>query len=319
MFKTVSEIHSKTGKNRVYLFADMVICGFKYSAGYSDYKLCEFYNLNSEQRATYITRGINNRVVSLLNNPEFRYIFEDKKIFLETFKDYIKRDWLCLEDTSLKEFKEFLKKHDSMIIKPLDESCGHGIQKLFRKDFSSDEELFDYIIKSGSKLVEEYVIQHPDISNIYPYSVNTYRIVTCLTDDESHVLYAFIRIGNGGSVVDNINAGGMAAPIGIETGIITYPGYDKDGNTYDVHPMTQTKIVGYKLPYWQESVELCLKAAHVVKEVGYVGWDVTVTENGPQLIEGNPFPGHDILGLPAHTPNKISLLPRYKQFIKELR
>ena len=67
MFRAIDTVHERSGKNRVYIFFDMIHCGVKYGAGYSDYKLAEFYNLNRKQRATYITRGINNRLVSLLN------------------------------------------------------------------------------------------------------------------------------------------------------------------------------------------------------------------------------------------------------------
>ena len=37
LFETVGAVHEKSGKNRVYLFYDIVRCGFKYSAGYSAY------------------------------------------------------------------------------------------------------------------------------------------------------------------------------------------------------------------------------------------------------------------------------------------
>ena len=87
MFATVNYIHKKTGKSSIWLFFDMVKCGLKYGAGYKDYKLAEFYNLTDAQRSTYVTRGINNTIVSLLNDREYYHIFEDlsgrKSTFLE--------------------------------------------------------------------------------------------------------------------------------------------------------------------------------------------------------------------------------------------
>ena len=56
----------------------------------------------------------------------------------------------------------------------------------------------------------------------------------------------------------------------------------------------------------------------MVPQVGYVGWDIAVTENGPLIIEGNHFPGHDILQMPPHVPDKIGMLPTFKKYIKEL-
>ena len=51
LFDTVKQVHKLSGKPRAAILADIVSCGFKYGAGYKDYLLCEFYNLNSEQRA----------------------------------------------------------------------------------------------------------------------------------------------------------------------------------------------------------------------------------------------------------------------------
>lgn len=48
-------------------------------------------------------------------------------------------------------------------------------------------------------------------------------------------------------------------------------------------------------------------------QVGIVGWDVCVTDNGPLLIEGNDFPGHDIYQLPPHRTNGIGVLPKFKR------
>ena len=172
------------------------------------------------------------------------------------------------------------------------------------------------VIQAG--IIEEVICQHPAISAIYPHSVNTYRIVTVLRDGVAHVVYGFIRIGNGSQFVDNINAGGMAAPIDPETGVIQYAAYDKNRHCYDIHPATGHPIVGVSLPYWKEAVEMCLSAAQVIPQLGYIGWDIAVTENGPQLIEGNEFPGHDILQMPPHVPDKIGMLPRFRKFLQEL-
>ena len=69
---------------------------------------------------------------------------------------------------------------------------------------------------------------------------------------------------------------------------------------------------------FKEAVELVKEAAKVIPEVAYVGWDVAVTENGPLIIEGNHFPGHDILQMPPHVPDKIGMLPTFKKYIKGL-
>lgn len=318
MFATVAFLHKKTGKSSIWLFFDMVMCGLRYGAGYNDYRICEFYNLTRQQRETYVTRGVNNRIVQLMNRKDHFHLMDNKCEFNELFADYIHRGWLNMETATDEQFAAFMERRERIITKPMDDTCGHGVEILHKGDFADLKAMRQRLSELNSGLIEDVIVQHPDVSRLYPHAVNTYRIVTIYAEGKANVVYAFIRMGNGGRPVDNINAGGMAAPINLDTGIIEYPAFDKDSNYFDAHPATGCPIVGYQLPYWQESLDMCLRAAAVVPQIGYAGWDIAVSEDGPQLIEGNPFPGHDILQMPPHVPDKVGMLPRFKQFVKGL-
>ena len=93
LFRTVGKVHKITGKNSVGILADVVKCGLKYGAGFNDYLLCEFYNLTDAQRATYITRSVNNTLVSLLNDREYYHFFDNKSEFYTTFGKSAASGW----------------------------------------------------------------------------------------------------------------------------------------------------------------------------------------------------------------------------------
>ena len=247
--KTAETVARRSGKSKIAVMADMLFCGLRYGCGLSDYRLYHFDTLTGAQRKTYMTRGYNNRVVKLVNDPENHVLFDNKVRFLKKFGEYAGRDWLDLQTAGPADFIKFLDGKDEIIVKPLSGSCGKGIEKLKKADFESPEKMFETIRDSGFGLAEECLVQHPDISAIYPLSVNTLRIVTIYTDSKVHVLYAFIRIGNHGAVVDNLNSGGMCAPIDVETGVISHPGYDRDETVYEKHPYTGTEIVGRQIPH----------------------------------------------------------------------
>lgn len=317
-FRTINEVAAESGKSRIFLFFDIVYCGLKYGAGYRDYAVCKWYGLTRAQRETYVTRAINNSIARLKNDRAYNHYFDKKQDFNKEFARYIKRKWLYTPESTFAQFEEMMTDLDQVIIKPCDATCGEGVEKISKADFGSLEEMYEYITSKGAYMIEEVIKQHEAISKLYPYSINTLRIVTVLNENGANVVYAFIRIGNNMKVVDNINSGGMCAPIDLETGIITHVGYDKDGNTYECHPITGTRIVGYQIPMWQQSLDMCTEAAMIVPQVGYIAWDVAVTPDGPCFVEGNNMPGHDILQLPPHVPDKIGMLPRFKEFIKEL-
>lgn len=310
-FNTINKVHQKTKKNKLSIFIDIINCGIKYQAGHIDYNLFEMYNLNNEERKTIITRGINNEILKKYNDQTKSYIFEDKAIFNKLYDKYLKRDWLYLND-NLEEFQNFIQNKEEVIVKPLSLSCGKGVEIIKIKEHNP-KDLYEHLIKTERYLVEDVAIQHEAISKIYPKSVNTVRIVTL----NKKVVAAFIRFGNLGNIVDNFNHNGMVTRVNIETGIVEYPALDKKENVYEIHPYTNEKIIGLKIPMWEKVKELCIEATEVTPEIGYIGWDVCVGEKEPFLIEGNDFPGHDLYQLPIHRKNGIGLLPTFKKAMED--
>ena len=311
MFEKIDSIHKKTGKSKIYLLYDMQKCARKYGAGYMDYDLFEMYNLNKEQRDTYITRGRNNEIVRKYNNKEYFHIFENKDEFNTLFKDYIKRDWIKVKDTPKEKVIAFMEKHNEFMAKPIDGGCGHGIEKINTSNYKSLDEVYDKLTEGNNDFeLEEVIKQHPEVSKIYPDAINTVRVVTILKDNVPHVICAYFRIGNG-KYVDNFNSGGMVAPVNELTGEVVDRAIDKKKNLYENHPQTGAKIKGFKFPDWDKAISMCKEASKVVPQMGYIGWDVCFTPNGPIFVEGNEFPGHDIYQLPEHTPNKIGMMPKF--------
>ena len=314
MLKTANMLHKKTGKSRIWLLADMAKCAARYNAGYIDYKIAEMYRLNDAQRATQITRGISNSIVARMNDKKFWHFFDNKTEFNQLFSAQVKRGWLNLLEASEEDFAKFLEGRGDIICKPIDGSSGQGILKCTPEEYGDPKALYQRLREAGIGIVEDKVIQHPAIAALCPTSVNTIRVATLLGDKKEGIVYAYIRIGNG-KVMDNVDCGGMAAPVDIETGVITGVGANKAGETYEIHPMTGTKIPGTQIPYWEDVKTMCLDAMHVVPQVRFVAWDVAITEDGPVFIEGNSFPSHAIPQFAAHFPDGIGILPRFEEFI----
>ena len=311
-FNTLNDVHKKTGKNKVYIFFDMIICGFKYQAGYIDYNLFEMYNMNRYERSTVITRGINNEIIKKYNDPEYMKIFNDKIKFNERFNKYLKRDWLELTGNNKKEFAKFCEKHPKFVAKPTKESCGKGVEIID----STDKKIYDLyndLYNNKQILVEEIAVQCKKLSDLHPDSINTLRVVTL----KGTVVTALLRIGNNHNNVDNFNHEGLCVPIDIEDGIVKYQAIDKKGNLYEKHPITKKEIVGFKVPKWNEVKKICEQAALEIPQVGYIGWDVCVTKDDICFIEANEFPGHDLYGLPPHRTNNIGLLPKFQEAMKK--
>ena len=246
MFHKINNIHQKTGKSRISIFNDMRKCAVKYGAGYSDYDLFEMYNLTEDERDTYITRGRNNDLIKKYNNPEYGHFFRNKTEFNTLFKKYVKRDWIIAKYAMKDKVLDFINKHQVFMAKPINGTCGKGIEKINLKDYSNALEVYEYLTSDNKEFeLEELIIQGKEVNKIYPDAVNTVRIVTILDDfDTPHVICAYFRIGNG-KHVDNFNSGGMVAPVDEETGIVIDKAIDKNKNLYDKHPLTNAQIKGF--------------------------------------------------------------------------
>ena len=314
MLKTADMLHKKCGKSRIWLLLDMVKCAAKYNAGYVDYKITEMYRLNDAQRKTQITRGISNSIVAKMNDKKFWHFFDNKTEFNELFSRQVNRSWINLTTATKEQFAAFLKDRGDIICKPIDGSSGQGIVKRTPESYGDPDALYEELKQLGIGIVEDKVIQHEAISALCPTSVNTIRVATLLGDKKEGIVYAYIRIGNG-KVMDNVDCGGMAAPVDIETGVISSVGANKAGETYEFHPMTGTRIPGTQIPYWAEVKNMCLEAMKAVPQVRFVAWDVAITPDGPVFIEGNSFPSHAIPQFAAHFPDGIGILPRFEEFI----
>lgn len=317
MNKVIKDVHERSGKSRIATFFDILYCMKKYGAGYFDYEIFAFYNLNKEQRKTFVTRMWSKKFMEFMNDPVYCDLLDNKDEFYEKFKDYIGRGFINLKTASKEEVKGFVSTRKQLFGKVKDGECGHGCERLEVSDFKDFDALYSYLMEHFDT-VEDVIINHPALAKLYPNAVNSMRIITVLDKNKvPHCIYIVQKMGLNGSVIDN-NC--LFTPVDMKTGKLKYVAHSGDttkGIIYEEHPNTHIKLVGYQIPYVKEAVDMCLKAALVVPQVRYIGWDVAITENGPVIIEGNNYCAHDFWQLPPHTPDKIGMIPTIKKYIPE--
>ncbi len=318
MKTAIKAVHEKSGKNSIKIFFDMLWCAKKYGAGYYDYQIFAFYNLNKEQRKTYVTRLISKKFNTFMNDYDYAHFLENKDEFNDLYNKYIGRGFVRMKTATKSEVEKFVSEREYIFCKLQDKECGIGCERIKVSDFESFDALYDYLIEKGFCTIEENIQQHPALNKLYSNAVNSMRVITVLDSKQvPHCLYVVQKMGLGGSVIDN-NC--LFTPVDIETGKIKYPAHSGDttkGIIYTEHPDTHVKLQGYQLPFVKEAVNMCLEAAKVVPQIRYVGWDVAITPNGPAIIEGNTYCAHDFWQLPPHTPDGIGMLPAIKKYIPE--
>jgi len=277
-------------------FKARILCG---CTGIEFY-LFGIYKNGIEAGKKFITAEYNKKMKTRYCNWEEEYIdfFKNKGIFNKEFKNFITRKWFLNDEVTFEEFLEKAAGLDKIIYKPIDGLEGRGI-RIF--DLPEGQvalrEVYNELINEPKGIVEQFIVQHPDISAIYPNAVNTIRVMSFLDGDKGKVLNAVMKFATY-SNVDNYYQGGLAVGVDVETGKLCTDGVDYEGNIYKIHPYSGRQLKGFQIPFWKELVEMIGEAAKVHPEQPYIGWDVSITPKGPEIVEGNNRQGAYLIQYP---------------------
>ncbi len=230
------------------------------------------------------------------------------------------QDWGVTEDgkplKSMLDLKELLQKHigQKVCFKMV---VGHGGQgfKAFeimengtelmahhlstQQDYSLPE-LVNLLQDENSAgwVIEDYIQQHPGMAEFNPTSLNTIRMFVYENNQGECVpLGSYLRIGAEGSLIDNLEGGGFGVEVDHRTGELIK---DCIFCISDDHPLLfpdkdTATIKGNRIPFWKEAEEMGLKALRCYPNTRFLGLDISITEEGPVMIEMNILPSY--LGL----------------------
>lgn len=195
--------------------------------------------------------------------------------------------------------EDFVKNNNvDSYVKLIDGECANGVFQVQIKDSvivvdgaSTSLDDFKKLIEKGKFLVQERIYQHEKMSAIYPNATNSVRITSLYDKKTNDVIFlpCFLKIGLGNMTVDNWAVGGLIVGLDVNTGKLREwayykPGYGKKTQS---HPDTGVVFKDFEIPFFNEAKEL-IRAYHMqLKEVHSIGWDITITPEGPCIIEGN--------------------------------
>lgn len=288
--KYLGYVSRKTQKSRFAIARDAVHSVFRYNISLKDYFSFKFSELDPVDREKWAGTGFMYEYQLQMNPKGSRIVLEDKILFLKYFNDLIKRQYLPVTNKGpdLKSLTKLLGNPSGrLVLKNSLGQTGSQVEIISCNEFTP-ESLQGYMKRKKYNLIEEYVFQHPDLNSLSSSGLNTVRIITQLDNGLFYIVGTRLRVSVN-SPVDNLAAGNLAAPVETKTGVVNGPGVFSDITKEPVirHPVTGERIEGFTIPYWKEILILVENAARRVPDNRSVGWDIAVTPEGPELIEGN--------------------------------
>jgi len=246
-----------------------------------------------------------------LNRAEWRYAYTDKNMF-ERILDINRvqkeidvnipetiisnMNGILFVNGKISDFEDavdaVVNHYSDMIIKPTVETCqGHGVAKIEYEGIARKnivELLKNYRV---NYVVQNAVVQHPDLKAFNETSVNTIRLTTYRDfHGKIKVIQVLQRFGGKGSIFDNASAGGTFCAIHSDG---TY-----DRTVHKFHTLKTSRLddsLPQRVPYFEKIVSVCEYMHNQLPMFDIVAWDMTVTPEGhPYIIEYNICPAPEL-------------------------
>ena len=139
-------------------------------------------------------------------------------------------------------------------------------------------------------LFQEMLRPHPEVAALCGPRLSTVRLIVLLEQGEPAVSHALWKIPVGDNPADNFwRPGNLLAGLNAADGrvIRVVQGAGAAQVELERHPDTEQPLVGAVLPDWAALTELCWRAARAFPGLRMQAWDVALTERGPVLVEVN--------------------------------
>lgn len=279
-----------TGRSKISIISDVVLSSIRFNISFKDFFCFRFYEADRSDRDSWAGTGFMYEYQLRMNPRESRKVLENKILFLNHYNDLIKRKYLpvSVNGADVNAIAAMLRNSTGrLVLKGSHGQVGKEVAIISCEKFSPESLLMN-MKKNRYDLIEEFVTQHPALNELSPSGLNTIRIITQFHRNEVVILGARLRVSVN-SPVDNMAAGNLAAPVDPETGIVTGPGVYSDitKEKVSIHPVTDKPIEGFQVPHWGKVMKLADTAARNAGGNRSVGWDIAVTPDGTELIEGN--------------------------------
>lgn len=276
--------------------------------------------LSEEELLNYIPEFFFFHVfLSFYDSNKYGILIEEKNITEQIFRSLnikqpdtifkLTNNHIYSADLEKKDFEQIKidllqNEYKKIFVKPVDGQGGYGIY-IFHRDEKGNyvtkgniELNKDFLNKIGEKrdyIVQKGLEQDDRISEIYPNSINTFRITTENKKGKVRVVCSVLRIGKGNSELDNCSQDGISLKIDVKSGKTgNYAIAETMGEKFYKHPDTGFVFKEHVIPQWDKIKDFVINSAERLPQFTYLGWDIALTKEGPLAIETNLGFGLDV-------------------------
>ena len=169
------EASAQHGKWMPAIVVDMLWQAGLRNVGFQDYIDYDFAILSRDERATYMTHPVSNQLSQKYDHPDFRHIFQDKVEFDRVFSEHLHREWMVVEEGNADAVRAFAERLGTIVTKEPVGQAGTGVHRYHAAEIEDWDDFHRGLLERGELLIEEVIVQHPDLAAVCPGTVNTTR------------------------------------------------------------------------------------------------------------------------------------------------
>lgn len=193
---------------------------------------------------------------------------------------------------------KILSQYENVFIKPsVDSSSGIGCVIINTDNLILDEKKKQY---KGNYCIQSVIKNNLTLRKVYPYGVNTFRVISYIWNDEIKICPVVLRLGRNKKYLDNAHQDGIF--IGVkDDGELMPCAFSEFRDRFYFHPDTGIVFDNYVIPQYEEIIKNTKLLHARIPQLGIINWDITINEkNEIVVIEANTNGGSYWLPQMAH-------------------
>lgn len=130
-YREIKRLNRRTGRHNmaaIFSYLDFLWSYARYGCLINQYVNGNFWRYRHTDRRKIMTYRRVTEFITALNHPDYIGLLNDKVLFNKHFHDFVKRRWLSSQDMTVEDFRLLCESSPELIVKPLDECEGKGIE-----------------------------------------------------------------------------------------------------------------------------------------------------------------------------------------------
>lgn len=282
-----------------------------------EYEWVGYYEKTEEQKRSVSTLWTRAELRKRYTNKSYKAVLMNKYIFARVFSEYFGRAFFRSADITRENFDMLCAASGRAVYKPLTKGQGRGVIILKAASEQERSEAYARLKSMPEGIVEEWICQHGDMDRLYAGAVSIIRFYSVCTRAGTY-LFSPVLTTSAAMDISNGCQDALTACADIRTGEVLTDAVDQINiRIVPNHPVTGTAFKGFRIPFWQETVDMMREVVPQASYISNIGWDVAIGRHGPMLVEANTIPGFNTAQFRgfAHLTNGYGYQPIFDEAV----